>query len=158
MEAFATQFGIKLTHVPYKGATPMVAALVADEVQIAIVGMGNISQVKEGKMRPIAFLANARSPQLPDVPTLKEQGVDFTLTPQAFGLWVRAETPAQIVNQLSTDIGAAQQTAEFQKVVVKPLEAELLNEPGPAFKERFETSISKIFRERTEHLGIKLGD
>lgn len=74
-EAFFQTAKIKLTHIPYRGSGPSVAAAVGGEVQTLFSGPGAaIPQAKAGKLRPLAVTTAKRSPQLPEVPTLSEQG------------------------------------------------------------------------------------
>ncbi len=74
-EAFFQTAKVKLTHIPYRGSGPSVAAAVGGEVQTLFSGPGAaIPQIKAGKLRALAVTTSKRASQLPDVPTLAEQG------------------------------------------------------------------------------------
>lgn len=156
-EAFAEMVGIKLTHVPYRGGGPLVQALTSGEVSMAMPGLtSSLAQVIEGKLKGLAYLASERSPLLPNIPTMREAGVPFDLTPVTIGLWAPEGTPAALVDKLSADVGAALNTAAFKKSI-EPFGHEFLNEPGPMFHKRL-AAHAKLFEARAAPLGIKLSD
>ena len=67
--------GIEMTHVPYKGGAPALAALIAGEVQVSFTSSVAITQAKAGRMKTLAVTGAKRSPIAPDVPTIAESGV-----------------------------------------------------------------------------------
>src|SRR6185436_4068335 len=73
---FGARTGTALTHVPYKGGGPMTIALISGEIQLALSNPGTlIGQIRAGKIRALAYNGPARSPLLPNVPTMIEAGV-----------------------------------------------------------------------------------
>src|SRR6267154_1379124 len=71
VELFKTMTGAQLTHVPYKGAGPLMPALLGGEVDLAFDGMGtSATQIKAGKLRPLAVTTKTRSPVITAVPTM----------------------------------------------------------------------------------------
>jgi tripartite-type tricarboxylate transporter receptor subunit TctC len=67
-----------MVHVPYKGGAPAVQALLAGEVQLTAVSVNtSLPQIQSGKVRALGVASSKRSPALPDVPTFKENGIDF---------------------------------------------------------------------------------
>jgi tripartite-type tricarboxylate transporter receptor subunit TctC len=75
-ELFAHEQGLKLTHVPYKGSTPAMTDLLAGRVQISFAPISTaLPFIKDGKLNALAVTSARRQQQLPDVPTLDEQGV-----------------------------------------------------------------------------------
>ena len=75
MELLKSMAGIDMVHVPYKGATPAMADLIAGQVQLAFNGMASVlPQIASGKMKAIAIGSARRSPAAPDVPTVAEVG------------------------------------------------------------------------------------
>ena len=109
LEALARQAGITLQHVPYKGAPPAVAAVVAGEVDMTIASPPSLlGFVKEGRVRALAVGSDTRLALLPDVPTLKEAGVGGDpLLPTYFALAAPAGTPPAVVGRLNEALKAA---------------------------------------------------
>ncbi|ONG58909.1 LacI family transcriptional regulator [Pseudoroseomonas deserti] len=92
---FAT--GVEIIHIPYRGAAPAVTDLMAGQVQMMFADMpALLSQVQAGALRPIALAGDARSPLLPEVPTLAEAGQPTVAPVNWYGLVVSAKTPAPI--------------------------------------------------------------
>jgi tripartite-type tricarboxylate transporter receptor subunit TctC len=104
MEYFASNAGIKLSHVPYKGAAPAMNDVLGGQVPMTFDNIiTTLPLSKAGKLRPLAVSTKARSAAAPDIPTLNELGVrDFDAT-SWFGLFVPAGTPAEIVKKLQDE-------------------------------------------------------
>jgi len=104
-ELLKSSTGIDVVHVPYKGSTPGVQAVMAAEVSMMFANLTDIgSQIKSGKVRPLAVTTLQRAPLLPNVPTMVEAGVpDFEIS-SWFGLLAPAGTPAPIVARLNADM------------------------------------------------------
>lgn len=94
-----------LVHVPYKGAPQGIQAVMAGEVTVGFFNTPTvIGQIRGGKLRPLAVTSLARSPLLPDVPTLDEKGVKGYEVNTWFGWVGPAGLPADIVGRLNTEI------------------------------------------------------
>jgi tripartite-type tricarboxylate transporter receptor subunit TctC len=106
---FAVRTGTTLTHVPYKGGGPMTTGLLAGEIQLAFTNPATIiGTVKSGRVRAIAYNGPARTPLLPDVPTMMEAGVTGMEMPQSwYGVFAPARTAAAIVDKLHAAIRTA---------------------------------------------------
>jgi tripartite-type tricarboxylate transporter receptor subunit TctC len=117
---FAARTGTQLTHVPYKGGGPMAVALISGEVQIALSNPGTlIGQVRAGRIRALAYNAPARSPLLPNVPTMIEAGVTgMEFDSSWYGVFAPAKTHAAIVNQLHGEIRNALKTPAVREGLV----------------------------------------
>jgi tripartite-type tricarboxylate transporter receptor subunit TctC len=101
VELFKTITGTKLTHVPYKGAGPMMQDLIAGQVEFAFDGMGTAAtQIKAGKLRPLAVTTTRRAPLIPDVPTLQEAGIPGYDVTTWYALWAVKGTPKEIVDRM----------------------------------------------------------
>jgi tripartite-type tricarboxylate transporter receptor subunit TctC len=104
-ELLSAQLGIRMTHIPYKGESPALTDTMGGQVPIMF---GNISvavpHIKSGKLRALASTGAARSPLLPDVPTVAESGLkDFSIATW-FGLLGPAGMPADLVARIQRDV------------------------------------------------------
>jgi len=100
-ELFKMSAGIDMVHVPYKGGGPSITGLMANELQVlfdTISGSGAL--VESGKLRALAVTSAARSPAMPNVPTVGESGLkDFSVV-YWLGIFAPAKTPPAIVDKL----------------------------------------------------------
>jgi tripartite-type tricarboxylate transporter receptor subunit TctC len=94
--------GLKLMHVPYRGVAPSVVAALSGEVPLLFVALGGVSsQLKAGKLVPVAVAEPRRSSLLADVPTFTEAGVKGVEVHAWYGLFTPAGTPAAAVSELN---------------------------------------------------------
>ncbi len=109
IEALGKTLGVKWTHVPYRGSAPAVTAVATGEVALSISTLpGALPLLQDGKIRAIAMGGGKRMPQLPDVPTMAEQGIaEDPLVSVYFGLATTGGTPAAIVDRLAKEAAAA---------------------------------------------------
>ena len=104
-ELFFRTAGLKLQHIPYRGSGPSMAALLGNEVQVIFSGPGAaMTQARAGKIRPLAVTTGKRSRELPEVPTLGEQGFKGFEISGWYGLVAPAGTPASIIKRVNADI------------------------------------------------------
>lgn len=104
-ELFKSLTGTDIVHIPYKGVAPMNIALITNEVQVIFTTLVDAQQhMKTGKMRALAVTGTARSPLMPDVPTLVEAGLRDYELPNWIGLFAPAGTPAEIVTKLHAEL------------------------------------------------------
>jgi tripartite-type tricarboxylate transporter receptor subunit TctC len=108
LELFKLEAGVNIVHVPYRGTAPMLAAILANEVQIvADPIMTSLPHIQAGKLRPIAVAGAARAPQLPDLPTVVEAGYPKLQAPFWLGAVAPAATPKAIVDKLNAALRTA---------------------------------------------------
>lgn len=108
MEVVADKLGLKMTHVAYKGSGPALTGVVAGEVDVMVSVLGAaLPQVTGGTVVPVAIVGPQRVKELPNVPTLKEAGVDVPLMPSWYALVGPAGLDAKIVARLNTAVQAA---------------------------------------------------
>jgi tripartite-type tricarboxylate transporter receptor subunit TctC len=134
-EAFALATGTKITHVPYKGSAPALADLVGGQIQLDFDTTSSaMSFIRAGKVRALAVMMSKRSPELPDVPTLAEAGLEGVEMYTWYGLFATAGTPRDVLARLH---------AETMKVIALPdVRQKLLSlggEPGAITAEQFAT-------------------
>ena len=112
MEAFQAAAGIKLNHIPFKGGQEAQAQIVGGAFPVMSDTVpGVLAQVKGGKLRALGVAIPKRSPFLPDVPTIAEQGYPGFESVGWIGLCAPAKTPVAILDKLN---------AEIQKMLASP--------------------------------------
>jgi tripartite-type tricarboxylate transporter receptor subunit TctC len=120
MEIFNAAAGIKMTHVPYKGAAQALTDLIGGQVQVFAQGMGVMSaQAKGGKIRLLATTGTGRSPLTPEVPTVRESGVAGFEFATWFAVVAPAGTPKDIVDRLNAEIVKAANVPEIREQLTK---------------------------------------
>jgi tripartite-type tricarboxylate transporter receptor subunit TctC len=111
--------GVKLTHVPYKGAAPAYQDLLPGRVDLFFDNSATAQpQIDAGRVKPIAVSAAERIASLPNVPTARENGVDFE-NDSWIGYFVRAGTPQPIVARLRADFGKVLAMPEISAALQK---------------------------------------
>jgi tripartite-type tricarboxylate transporter receptor subunit TctC len=122
MALFASQAGVQMKHVPYKGATQAAMGVAGQEVQAAFQGIATVtSLVRAGKLRLIGVTTPRRMPQFPDVPTVAESGLPGFEFNSWFTLMAPAGTPKPVVQALNEAV---------QKALADPEVRDKLNAQG----------------------------
>ena len=105
MALFASNAGISLTHVPYKGATQAAVDVAAGQVPVAMQGLATVATlVRGGKMKLIGVGTPARHPQFPEVPTISESGLPGFTFNSWFAIVAPAGTPKDIIARLHAEV------------------------------------------------------
>ena len=105
MEALAARSGAQMVHVPYAGSGPAVAALLAGDTHIAALPAASVmGHIKAGKLKALAVATEKRSPALPDLPTLREAGIENVFADAWMGFVVPARTPDATVARIHDEI------------------------------------------------------
>jgi tripartite-type tricarboxylate transporter receptor subunit TctC len=153
-EVFSQLAGIKMTHVPYKGGGPAAAALVSGEVQAMLVSPAPIMpHYKSNKVRVLAYSGEKRNVAAPEVPLMKDSGVNWTYDGGWFGMFAPARTPPEVLNTLAREVRTA-----MQKPAVLERFANLGVEPAPGTPEefrRFFLAELKAYGEMARIAGVK---
>jgi len=111
--------GTRLTHVPYKGAGPAVADLVAGHVQMSFVSVpAVIGFVQQGRLRMIAQCGASRFPSIPDVPTMQEAGVPGFVVSSGFHFLGPAGIPRPIVEKLNSALVQTLRDPAIRKTLI----------------------------------------
>ena len=139
LELFKLDAGISIAHVPYRGTAPMLTAIVAGEVQVAIDPLTTaLPHVLSGRLRPLAIVGPTRSPKLPDVPTTTEAGFPKIDSQFWLGVVAPAGTPPEIIAKLN---------AAFREALAAPEVKERLANLGADIKigtpEEFREMLAK---------------
>jgi tripartite-type tricarboxylate transporter receptor subunit TctC len=106
-ELFKTMAGVDMIHVPYRGAAPAVADLIAGQVQVVFCTMpASIEQIRAGKLRALGVTTASRSEALLDIPAMSEFVPGYEASTW-YGVGAPKNTPAEIINNLNRAINAA---------------------------------------------------
>jgi tripartite-type tricarboxylate transporter receptor subunit TctC len=106
--AFAKASGVPMQHVPYRGSAPALTDLIGGQIQMMFVTPGAVVPfLKSGQLKAIAVTSHERSRFFPEVPTMTELGYPAVEESGWFGLFAPAGTPTDVVQTLSTHVGAA---------------------------------------------------
>jgi tripartite-type tricarboxylate transporter receptor subunit TctC len=117
IELLASQAGIKLNHIPYKGAAQYQNDLIAGHIQIAQVQLANcIPLLKQGKIKTIGITADKRNALLPDTPTIAEQGLTSFQSYNWNGILGPAGLPKSIVTKIHETLTKQLATKENQEI------------------------------------------
>jgi tripartite-type tricarboxylate transporter receptor subunit TctC len=119
-ELLKSMSGIDLQHVPYKGSPPAITGLLGGEVSLMFANVADIgSQIKSGKVKPLAVTTAKRAPSLPEVPTMAEAGLPGFEIVSWFGLLAPAGTPAPIVSRLNAETVKVLERDDIQATLAK---------------------------------------
>ena len=111
--------GIKLTHVPYKGAAPALLDVIAGNAQLIITSpLAAGAHMSGGRVRALATTGAERNPALPDLPTIADSVPGYEIT-QSWGIVAPAGTPPQIVQRLNDEVVKAMNQPDVKDRVVK---------------------------------------
>lgn len=116
-ELFATRAGIKLNHIPYKGAAQYTIDLIAGHIELAIIQFAGCAPLlQQGKLRAIGATSRQRSRLLPDLPTIAEQGITNFESYNWNGVLAPAGTPKPIIARIHDVLAKQLATPEGQEL------------------------------------------
>ena len=142
-ELFNLMAGIKMTHVPYKGAAPSIIALISGETQLTFTTvLVALPHVQTGRLRAVAVCSLKRSPVMAQVPTIDESGLKGYESTAWYGLLVPVKTPAGIVEQLNRETVRVIQSPEIRDSFLKQ-GAEPIGSTPDAFGKLIRADIEK---------------
>ncbi|MDW5442367.1 tripartite tricarboxylate transporter substrate binding protein [Polaromonas sp. SM01] len=142
-EIFKTAANIKIRHIPYKGSNAALMDVLAGNVDLMVSSLPSaMSQIKAGKLRPLAVTSARRSTSLPDVPTVAELGYkDFDVSTW-YGLFMPAATPKDIVATVHAEVNKLLATPEM-KAAIQAQGAETQNMSAEQFSNLLKTDYQK---------------
>jgi tripartite-type tricarboxylate transporter receptor subunit TctC len=119
-EVFKVRSGTQIVHVPYKGTAASLTAVITGEVQFSFANVPAIlGHVKSGRIRALAVAGPRRSDLMPEVPTMKEAGVEGVEVPVWYALLAPAATPRDIVNALAGATARAARSADTRQRLIE---------------------------------------
>jgi tripartite-type tricarboxylate transporter receptor subunit TctC len=128
-ELFMAMSGATMLHVPYRGAAPAITDLLGNRVQVIFDNMPSIIQhISSGSLRALAVTTAARSPELPDVPSVAETVPGYEAS-ALFGMGAPKKTPMVIVEKLNREINAVLAEPEMKKRLTELGGAPLIGSP-----------------------------
>jgi tripartite-type tricarboxylate transporter receptor subunit TctC len=154
-ELFKLQTKTFITHIPYRGAGPMLQDLIAGQVDLAFDGLGSSAgHIKAGRLRAIAVAAASPAPGFPEIPLAKAGGAPDYVVSTWYGLWAPKGTPKPIVDKMASEMKKALESEELRKTWTG-LGTETPNLYGDAFG-RFVSAEVKRWAEVVKASGAKL--
>lgn len=145
-EVFSSLAGIKLMHIPYKGAGPALTDVIGGQVHLAFQGPLNVApHIKSGKLRGLAASGNARLATLPQVPTFTEAGLRGYDVELWYGVLAPAGTPRDIVNKMSGEIGKMLTLPDMKENLLSQGMAPMISTPEQ-FATLMRTDLAKFAR------------
>lgn len=119
-ELLKGRYKLDIVHVPFKGSSPALVALMSGEVDFGTMAVpGAIPIVQAGRVRPIAVLSKQRVPALPNVPTAVESGVEGFVVSIWYGILAPAGTPRPIIDRLNAEIRKALASPDMKERLAK---------------------------------------
>ena len=116
MELFLSMAKLKMVHIPYKGTGPAMIDMVAGQVAtMAATILTGMPQIRAGRLRPLGITSAARSPIVPDIPTVAEAGLPGFESVQWYGVLAPARTPKDIITRLHDEVTRVLQQPEIKE-------------------------------------------
>ena len=156
-ELFRKSAGVDVTHVPYKGLSDAVMALVGNQTNIIF---GNvlpmIPHVKSGKVKLLAYMGEKRTPLYPDIPTIAEAGCPGMESVAWFGLVAPANTPAAVVDRLAADVQAIVSDPAFREKHITSVGLEPTGVETPAAFTSFLARDRQKYEQQVRTSGVRI--
>jgi tripartite-type tricarboxylate transporter receptor subunit TctC len=120
MELVKLETGMNIVHVPYKAAAGALTDVVGGHIDATVAAVQTAHpHVQSGKLRALAIMSAERSPAYPDVPTMREQGLQDLEVETWYGAFAPASTPPAVIRKINSDINAALKEAQVREAIEK---------------------------------------
>jgi len=121
MELIKSRLALDITHVPYKGFSGAMTDLLGGQVQLMFsLVHSSIPHVRAGKLRALAVTGASRSPQFPEAPTFREQGIDFMDDVDAwYAVMAPGRTPPELIARLNADVNAVMDLPDVRDTLTR---------------------------------------
>jgi tripartite-type tricarboxylate transporter receptor subunit TctC len=154
-EILKLRTGVDMVHIPFTGAGPAMTAVLGGQVDMYTANLGSVAALIDGgKVRPIAMTSEKRWPELPNVPTLEELGVNDAVSDTFQGIYAPVGTPQPIIDRLVKELTAILQRPDIRERFAKaglPVVAD-----GPAaFRARIAREVP-LYKEVIDKAGLKI--
>jgi tripartite-type tricarboxylate transporter receptor subunit TctC len=154
-ELLAIRAGIKIEHIPFKGAGPALTAALGGQVDMYTAALGSLQpMIEAGKLRALAVTSLKRWPDLPNIPTLEEQGIRDAASDTFQGVFAPAGTPQDIINGIAKELAAILARPDMRDKFAKagmPVTAE----PQLVFRARIAREVP-MYKEIIDKAGLKV--
>ena len=135
-EALANHAGVRFTHVPYKGGSDLMPALLSGQIQFALLGVAPaLASIRQGRLKPVVYGGSRRSTLLPDTQTMIEAGLAGYESRAWLGWFLPAGAPRPIAEKIAADAGRVIAQPEFTGKYFLNSGMDLLNLQNDAFAE-----------------------
>jgi tripartite-type tricarboxylate transporter receptor subunit TctC len=157
MERLQRAAGIKLTHVPYKGgAGQMIPAIISGEAPVAFLNLSSaLPHVRSARMKALATTAPGRLAELPNVPTMAEQGFPGIGTNAWQGMFAPAATPKPVIDRLYQAVAAVLSNPEMKERLSKQM-LDVMLSPSPAQFQQLVEQETRAWGEFLREAKIKI--
>jgi tripartite-type tricarboxylate transporter receptor subunit TctC len=153
-ELFMVRTGIKMTHVPFRGAAPLVQEMMGGRIDIANSTLPSVlAQIQSGDLKALAVASPARNASIPNVPTLREQGVTDADADSWAAFFAPAATPKPVLDKLSKAILASLAKPAVRDAIVKL--GFTVNLRDPAAFAPYHVQEIRTWKEIIEAAGVK---
>lgn len=120
LELLRARTGSSMAFIPYKGAAPAIADLLGNQIQIGMTSKAVLLPlIKEGRLRALAVTSDARWPELPDVPTMRESGFDGVPSYLWSGLLAPVQTPPAVIDKLNAAMNEGLKAPDIRASIAK---------------------------------------
>ena len=129
---FTNRTGVQMLHVPYKGGAPAITDLMAGVVDMAFSPLPEaLPHIKAGKLHPVGILSDKRASTAPDIPTLKESGINNVVLSAWVGLLAPAKTPQPVLDKLNQSVKTMLNSPDFKAKLHEAGMESAVDDPKP---------------------------